>query len=84
MPLVSSITIAGVLVASLVIPQAMTKDRYEYQDCILEHLANAKLDVANHFIAKACEEVNGSEPSKSIMTSERSYNECLSNHMAGV
>jgi hypothetical protein len=31
------------------------RDRYEYKDCLLEHLDHAKLDVASRFIAEACE-----------------------------
>ncbi len=63
---------------------AAKKDRYEYEDCLLEHLDHAKLDVASRFIAEACEENYGSGPSKSIMSNERRYNECLLDHMVGV
>ncbi len=63
---------------------ANTKDRYEYSDCILDHLNNAKLDAASRFIAEACEENYGSGPSSSVTTKERRYNECLLEHMVGV
>ena len=58
--------------------------RYEYEDCLLDHLDQAKLDAASRFIAEACEENYGSGPSTSIMSSERRYNECLLEHMVGV
>jgi hypothetical protein len=60
------------------------KDRYEYEDCLLEHLDHAKLDVASRFIAEACEENYGNGPSKTIFSDERKYNECLLDHMVGV
>ena len=63
---------------------AASKNRYEYEDCILEHLDQAKLDAASRFIAEACEENYGSGPSKVIMSDERKYNECLLDHMVGV
>lgn len=54
----------------------------EYDDCILEHLKNAKLDVATHLIKQACEE-NYKSPS---FTSEkrRTYNQCILDHLKGV
>ena len=63
---------------------AAKKDRFEYEDCLLEHLDHAKLDVASRFIAEACEENYGSGPSKAIFSDERRYNECLLEHMVGV
>ena len=60
------------------------KSRYEYEDCLLEHLDHAKLDVASRFIAEACEENYGSGPSTIILSNERRYNECLLEHMVGV
>jgi hypothetical protein len=63
---------------------AAKKDRYEYEDCLLEHLDHAKIDVASRFIAEACEENYGSGPGTSIMSNERKYNECLLEHMVGV
>ncbi len=60
------------------------KSRHEYEDCLLEHLDHAKLDVASRFIAEACEENYGSGPSTTIMSDERRYNECLLEHMVGV
>ena len=75
-----SIVFLGLLSLNLL---AAKKDRYEYEDCLLEHLDHAKLDVASRFIAEACEENYGSGPS-AIFSDERRYNECLLEHMVGV
>ena len=75
-----SIAIIGFLSLSAL---AAKKNRYEYEDCLLEHLDHAKLDVASRFIAEACEENYGSGPS-AIFSDERKYNECLLDHMVGV
>lgn len=63
---------------------AAKKQRYEYEDCLLEHLDHAKLDAASRFIAEACKENYGNGPSKAIFSDERRYNECLLDHMVGV
>jgi len=63
---------------------AAKRDRYEYEDCLLDHLDHAKLDTASRFIAEACEENYGSGAKKTIMSDERRYNECLLDHMVGV
>jgi len=63
---------------------AGNKDRYAYEDCLLKHLDQAKLDVASRFIAEACEENYGSGISKAIFSDERKYNECLLSHLVGV
>lgn len=54
----------------------------EYDDCILEYLKNAKLDLATHLIKQACEE----NYKKSSFTSgnKRAYNNCLLEHLVGV
>ena len=57
-----SIAIIGSFITQA--PLAAKKNRYEYEDCLLEHLDHAKLDVASRFIAEACEENYGSGPSK--------------------
>ena len=51
-----SIALIGLLSLSAL---AAKKDRYEYEDCLLEHMDHAKLDVASRFIAEACEENYG-------------------------
>ena len=63
---------------------ADNKSRYAYEDCLLDHLDHAKLDVASRFIAEACEENYGTGPSRIILSKERHYNECLLEHMVGV
>lgn len=72
------------IVAYLAAAQVTAKERYEYDDCILDHLRNTKLDAASRFIAEACEENYGSGISTSIMSKERRYNECLLEYMVGV
>lgn len=72
------------IVSYLAATQAIAKDKYDFDDCLLDHLKGAKLDAASRFIAEACEENYGSGPSKSIMTKERRYNECLLEYMVGV
>ena len=54
----------------------------EYDDCILEHLKGAKLDIATDIINQACKE-NYKNPS---FTSEkrRKYNHCLLENLVGV
>ena len=84
MRFVSSITAYVFIFNTLAVTSAIAKERYDYDDCILDHLRGAKLDAASRFIAEACEENYGSGPSKSIMTKERRYNECLLEYMVGV
>ena len=81
---VSFITGCIFIVTHLAVSQAIAKDSYDFDDCLLDHLKGAKLDAASRFIAEACEENYGTGPSKSIMTKERRYNECLLEHMVGV
>ena len=54
----------------------------EYDDCMLEHLKNAKLDVTTRLIKQACKE-NHKGPS---FTSDKqlAYNNCLMEHLVGV
>ena len=63
--------------------EAMAKSKYGYEDCILDHLDQVKLDTASRYIAEACEENYGSPPGQ-VSTKERRYNECLLNHMVEV
>ena len=84
MQLVSCVISLVFMLGYLAANQVTAKDRYDYDDCILDHLSNAKLDAASRFIAEACEENYGTGISKSIMTKERRYNECLLDHMVGV
>lgn len=54
----------------------------EYDDCILEHLRGAKLDLAASLIRNACYENYESifEPREDV----RQYNECLLKYLVGV
>jgi len=63
--------------------QGITKSEYGYEDCILDHLDQVKLDTASRYIAEAREENYGSPPGQ-VSTKERRYNECLLNHMMEV
>lgn len=66
----------------LLSPATGSAGEEEYNDCILEHLKGAKLDVAASLIRNACYENYGSifKPSKDV----RLYNECLLRHLVGV
>lgn len=54
----------------------------EYDDCILEYLKGAKLDLSTHLIRQACEQ-NYKNPA---FTSKKkvAYNTCLLDHLVGV
>ena len=54
----------------------------EYDECILKHLKNAKLDFATRLIRQACEE-NYRTPS---FTSDKrqAYNACLLEYLPGI
>jgi len=54
----------------------------EYDDCVLTHLKNAKLDAAARLIKQACEE-NYRNPAFTS-AKQRAYNHCLLQHLAGV
>jgi len=71
-----------IFICFLTILKSASAGQAEYDDCILEYLKNAKLDVAIHLIKQACEE-NYKNPS---FTSEkkRAYNNCLLEHLVGV
>ncbi len=57
-------------------------DQAAYDDCILEHLKGAKLDIAAHLIKQACQANYRS--SGFLADDERAYNECLLEHLVGV
>lgn len=54
----------------------------EYDDCILEHLKNAKLDVTTQLIRQACKE-NHKHPGFTS-DKQRAYNNCLLEHFVGI
>ena len=74
------IVTASILIA--VLSTTIHADQEAYDDCILKHLKNAKLDFATRLIRQACEE-NYRTPS---FTSKkrRVYNDCILEHLPGV
>jgi hypothetical protein len=54
----------------------------EYDDCILQHLKGARLDLAVSMIRQACEE-NYRRPDF-VAEQKRAYNNCLLEHLVGV
>ena len=69
-------------VAFLGLSSSVFADQGKYDDCLLKHLKNAKLDIAAHTIRMACDENyrNSSFTSKE----RRAFNECLLKHLPGV
>jgi len=57
-------------------------DQTAYDDCILEHLKGAKLDVAAHLIKQACQANYRS--TGFLSDGERAYNDCLLEYLVGV
>jgi len=70
------------VMALLGMSSSVFADQGKYDDCLLKHLKNAKLDIAAHTIRMACDEnyKNSSFTSKK----RRAYNECLLKHLPGV
>ena len=54
----------------------------EYDDCILEYLKGAKLDVATHLIKQACDE--NYKNTSFTSAEQKAYNNCLLEHLPGV
>ena len=54
----------------------------EYDDCILQHLKDAKLDDATSLIKRACEE--NYKDTSFTSDKQRSYNDCILEHLVGV
>ncbi|MBA2410643.1 MAG: hypothetical protein H0V62_13085 [Gammaproteobacteria bacterium] len=53
-----------------------------YDDCILEHLSGAKLDIASQLITNACYE--NYEDSGLMSDEDRAYNQCLLDYLPRV
>ena len=54
----------------------------EYDDCLLKHLINAKVDVATQIMKRACKE---NFKDVTIYSDKRKeYNECLLKYLSGV
>lgn len=54
----------------------------EYDDCLLQHLKNAKLDVATQMITRACYEIH--VDGNFLMKRDRKRNECLLEYLPGI
>ena len=54
----------------------------EYNECILQHLKGAKLDVASHFIKQACDDNFQSQ--LTISSKRKEKNKCLLTNLVGV
>ncbi|MDY6941723.1 MAG: VF_A0006 family four-cysteine protein [Pseudomonadota bacterium] len=65
-----------------VISPASADPRQGYDECVLQHLADAKLDLASQLIIQACRENYGS--GQNVPPKRRAYNECLLTHLPGV
>ncbi len=54
----------------------------EYDDCLLEHLKNAKLDSSTQLIKGACREIH-KDPG-TLSDRRHAYNECLLGYLPGI
>lgn len=57
-------------------------EQNEYDDCILKHLKNAKVDVATQLIKRACRE--NYKDSTILSDKRKKYNECLLEYLPGL
>lgn len=71
-----------ILFTGSLLPVASPADQSEYDDCLLQHLTGAKLDLTSHMIKQACDEnyLNSSSTSDK----RRAYNNCIIEHMGNV
>jgi len=61
---------------------AISAKQDEYDDCLLKHLINAKVDLATQIMKKACKE---NYKDVAILSEKRkAYNECLLEYLSGV
>ena len=54
----------------------------EYDDCLLKHLVNAKIDTATQIMKRACKE--NFRDITILSDNRRAYNECLLEYLSGV
>ena len=54
----------------------------QYDDCILDYLQNAKLDLTTDMIKQACNEIH--QLAGVAAMNRRPYNQCLLQHLGGV
>lgn len=77
-----SVAASLALAALLVTGMTQARSNPEYDDCLLQHLKNAKLDVATQMITQACHQtyVDGNF----MMKRDQKRNECLLEHLPGI
>ena len=75
-----SLIAAGLL--GIVVSISTIAGQAEYDNCILEHLKDAKLDDATRLIKQACDE--NYKDTSFTSDKQRSYNNCLLEHLVGV
>lgn len=73
----------SIVVVGMVFSYSLHAGQVEFDDCILKHLKNSKLDVATHFIRQACYENYKKNPGF-VNAKRRAYNNCLLENMVGV
>ena len=61
---------------------SVSAEQEEYDECILKHLIDSKIDVVTHLVMQACKE-NYKSPSFTNEKKKR-FNECLLQHLPGV
>lgn len=61
---------------------AQARPNPEYDDCLLQHLKNAKLDVATQMITQACHQIH--VDGNFLMKRDRKRNECLLEYLPGI
>lgn len=66
----------------VLLPVSVMAGQAEYDECILKHLKDAKIDVAAHLIMKACKE-NYKNPTFTS-NKKKIMNECLLENLVGV
>ena len=54
----------------------------EYNDCLLKHLINAKVDLATQIMKRACRE--NFKDFNIVLERRKEYNECLLEYLPGV
>lgn len=71
-----------VLALTLAALPALARDNPEYDQCLLAHLKNARLDVASQMITRACHENYVDDNFRSKRELRR--NDCLLQHLPGI
>ena len=58
------------------------KEQNEYDDCLLRHLVNAKIDLAAQIMKRACKE--NFKDFTIVLERRKEFNECLLEYLPGV